>query len=476
VPTNRIETALVAQAVEASPHRDPPMRESGGTLKKAMVHGPVRVFLAQDQCLTTSPLPCGGDPAKICDSMLCIEHSYVCKSPNSSLRVLAVLECACDQGWRCKERRKAAIATTAIGIEPDMTDHDQARQQFRRIFVLLLVLVVSIVFIATVKGFLITLFLAAVFTGMVYPLYGWLLEHFRGRASVASVTTLALVFCAVVMPLIVFFGVVAGQAVEVTQIVAPWVERHLENSAAGSHSLPDWIPFREHLTPYHEQITSKLAEFASKAGRYLVGSLLNITQITGVFLLNLFIMLYAMFFFLIGGPKIVKTVMGYLPLPDSDKETILHVGLSVSKATIKGTLVIGIVQGALGGIGLAVVGIPGAAFWGTIMVVLSIIPGIGTALVWVPAVIFLVISDSAVAATGLLIWNVAVVGMVDNVVRPRLVGKDAKMPDLLILISTLGGLGLFGALGLVIGPVIAALFMTAWTIFGHIFEDELSDA
>ena len=125
---------------------------------------------------------------------------------------------------------------------------------------------------------------------------------------------------------------------------------------------------------------------------------------------------------------------------------------------------------------MAIVGIPGAAFWGTIMVVLSIIPGIGTALIWIPAVIYLFINGETVAATGLAVWSVAVVGTVDNVLRPRLVGKGARMPDLLVLVSTLGGLGLFGALGLVIGPVIAALFITAWTIYGQVFEDELSES
>jgi len=182
-----------------------------------------------------------------------------------------------------------------------------------------------------------------------------------------------------------------------------------------------------------------------------------------------------MFFFLISGPSTIRTAMRYLPLSDVDKQRILDVGLSVSKATLKGTLVIGIVQGTLGGLGLAVAGIPGYAFWGVIMMVLSIIPGIGTALVWVPAVVYLAISGEQTAALGLAIWSAAIVGSVDNVLRPRLVGKSTSMPDLLIMVSTLGGLGLFGALGLVIGPVIAAMFLTAWTIYGQTFGNLLSE-
>jgi len=357
-----------------------------------------------------------------------------------------------------------------------MNQQAQARERFRKGFVLMLVLMISIVFIATIKGLLAALFLAAVFTGLVYPAYRWLLERFGGREMVASVTTLLIMLGAVVVPLILFFSVVVAQAVEVTQVVAPWVERHLESSGSSKNALPEWVPYAQELEPYRDQIMSKLAGFASRVGGFLVNSLSKVTQVTAVFLVNLFVMFYAMFFFLVSGPALVHKIMSFLPLSASDKENVLKIGLSVSKATITGTLVIGIVQGALGGVGLAVAGIEGAAFWGTIMVVLSIIPGIGTALVWVPAVIYLFINGHNVAATGLTIWSVAVVGMVDNVLRPRLVGKGARMPDLLVLVSTLGGLGLFGALGLVIGPVIAALFLAAWTIFGQIFEDELSDS
>ena len=220
---------------------------------------------------------------------------------------------------------------------------------------------------------------------------------------------------------------------------------------------------------------ARAADLAKRTGGYLIGSLTKVTQVGASFLINLFVMFYAMFFFLIDGPKMLRTLMGYLPLSGSDKDNLVRVGLSVSRATIKGTLVIGVIQGALGGLGLAVAGVTGWAFWGTIMVVLSIIPGVGTALVWVPAVIYLLISGKTVAGIGLAIWSVAVVGTVDNVLRPRLVGREAKMPDLLILVSTLGGLSLFGALGLVVGPVIAALFLTALTIYGHMFKDELSE-
>ena len=146
---------------------------------------------------------------------------------------------------------------------------------------------------------------------------------------------------------------------------------------------------------------------------------------------------------------------------------------SITRATVKGTLVIGIIQGALAGVAFWVAGIEGAALWGTIMMILSIIPGIGAALVWVPAVIILFVTGHYLTATLLAAWCAAVVGTVDNFLRPMLVGRDAKMPDLLILIGTLGGLFLFGPIGFIVGPIVCGLFLTVWDIYGTTFREIL---
>jgi predicted PurR-regulated permease PerM len=194
---------------------------------------------------------------------------------------------------------------------------------------------------------------------------------------------------------------------------------------------------------------------------------------TANFLLNLFVMLYAMFFFLRDGRKILERIFYYMPLNHEDEELVLQRFTSVTRATIKGTLVIGVIQGALAGAGFWVAGLDGAAFWGTIMAILSIVPGIGAALIWIPAVIYLFVTGQTLAGTLLLIWCAAVVGTVDNVLRPMLVGKDAKMPDLLILVGTLGGLFLFGPIGFIVGPIVCGLFLTVWDIYGTTFRDVL---
>jgi predicted PurR-regulated permease PerM len=197
------------------------------------------------------------------------------------------------------------------------------------------------------------------------------------------------------------------------------------------------------------------------------------TATTAALILNLFIMLYAMFFFFKDGQKILERIFYYLPLNDEDETRMLTRFTSITRATIKGTVVIGIIQGTLAGIAFWMAGIQGAAFWGTIMTILSIVPGIGAALVWVPAVIILYINGQYVAATLLLAWCAAVVGTIDNFLRPALVGRDAKMPDLLILIGTLGGLFLFGPIGFIVGPIVCGLFLTVWDIYGATFKGVL---
>ena len=357
-----------------------------------------------------------------------------------------------------------------------MTDLTVDREKFRRVTLLLMVVAISIVFVFMIRGYLKALFLAAVFSAIASPLYRWLCDKLQGRRALAAAVTLLVLILLVVLPLSGFLGIVAAQALDLTENVMPWVQEKIKDPSSLHFALPSWVPFQDKLQPYTKQIAGKLGEVAGIVGGFLFNSVSAGTRGTATFLINLFIMLYAMFFFLMQGRSMQRGFLAYLPLSEEDKELLLNKGISVARATIKGTLVIGIVQGALGGIAFAVVGIKGAAFWATIMAVLSIIPAVGTALIWIPAVIYLLTTGHIEAGIGLLIWCAAVVGSVDNLLRPRLVGGDTEMPDLLILLSTLGGLSLFGAVGLIIGPVIAGLCMTVWEIYGAAFRDLLPES
>jgi predicted PurR-regulated permease PerM len=169
----------------------------------------------------------------------------------------------------------------------------------------------------------------------------------------------------------------------------------------------------------------------------------------------------------------VKQLLAHLPLAESDKDRLLERFVSVTRATLKGTVLIGAAQGILGGLAFWAVGIEGALFWGTVMTVLSVIPGVGGALVWVPAAIVLAATGSWLKAIGLAAFCALVVGSVDNLLRPILVGRDTQMHELMIFFSTLGGLLTFGAMGFILGPILAVLFMTIWELFGMAFRTEL---
>ena len=356
--------------------------------------------------------------------------------------------------------------------------HEDAnrRARFRSIYVLVLTFAITAIFIAMIWSFLQALLLAAIGAGLLHPVYRFFRARFRGRESLASMATILVLLVIIVGPLTAFMGVVVSQAIEVTETAVPWVTEQIgndENMFLIEKWVTDRVPALEGMMPTRSQLLQGVGEVAQTLGNFLVASVSKMTSGTAAFFLNLFVMLYAMFFFLTSGRAILDKVLSYSPLAPEDDERLVGRFVSVARATLKGSVTIGIVQGALGGVGFAVAGISGSVFWGTVMAILSIIPGIGTAVVWVPAVAYLFIQGDALVAGLLLAWCAGVVGTIDNVLRPRLIGKDAEMPDLLILLSTLGGLFLFGGVGFIVGPIIGSLFIAVWEIYGTTFKDHL---
>ncbi len=342
----------------------------------------------------------------------------------------------------------------------------------RTAVVLLLVAAVTALFLAVAWPFLKPLLLGALLAGLFHPLYRWITRLLGGRQSLGAAVTLLVLLVLGLGPISVFLGIVVQQALTISDQAIPWLTQHL--GAASTFNVNEWVmqrfPALAKYMPSQEQLVEQVGAAAKTAGAFLVALASRMTVTTASFLLNLFVMLYAMFFFFKDGHKILERIFYYTPLSDEDERRMLTQFASITRATIKGTLVIGIIQGALGGIAFRVAGIEGAALWGTIMTILAIIPGIGAPLVWVPVVIVLFVNGQHVTATLLLVWCGAVVATIDNFLRPLLVGRDAQMPDLLILIGTLGGLFLFGPIGFIVGPIICGLFLTVWDIYGTTFK------
>jgi predicted PurR-regulated permease PerM len=346
--------------------------------------------------------------------------------------------------------------------------------RFRQAFLLLLVTAISAAFVAMIRAFLLTILLAAIFAGLSYPVYEWILRRLRGRKALAAVATLLLLLVLVMAPLLAVLGAGANEALRVTETIRPRFQQLVDQPGEFDSRLRA-LPGYHRIEPYRAQILTKAGELVGSTSAFLFAALSATTRATAVFIFHFFVLLYTMFFFLTGGPGLLAGVLAYLPLTEADKQRMVGKFVSVTRATLKGTILIGVAQGLLGGLAFWAVGIDGAIFWGTVMTVLSIIPGVGGALVWIPAAIILMTTGEIWRGIALALFCALVVGSVDNVLRPRLVGQDTKMHELLIFFSTLGGLMLFGAMGFILGPILAALFVTAWEMFGTTFRSALAE-
>lgn len=337
---------------------------------------------------------------------------------------------------------------------------------------LFFVMGISAIFLSMMHQFLMTIFMAAIFSALLSPLYHRLLLPLKGRENAASLLTILIIVCLVLLPMSALIGVVVAQAIHVSQSVSPWVQKFIEQPTIISDFLHK-MPYYEQLLPHRDMILQKLGNLVGNTSTLLIDSLSSITKVTVNAAIMSIIMLYTMFYFLIDGKKLLYKILYYIPLENKDEQHLLQRFTSVARATIKGTLIIGIIQGALCGLGFALAGIPSPVFWGCLMAVLSIVPSVGTAIVWGPALLILILSKDIAGAIFIGIFCGLIAGNADNLLRPRLVGKDTAMHDLFILFSTFGGISMFGIIGIIVGPIIAALFVSIWEIYGESFQDFL---
>lgn len=305
--------------------------------------------------------------------------------------------------------------------------------------------------------------LAILFT----PLYKKLLERMPGRTNSCALYTLAICLLIVILPL----TLVAISLVHEVSLLAGRI-------GSGELNFADY--FKKIYAVMPQGILSVLARFklgdlaswqaringtAGQASQMVGGHALKLGQGTFDFVTNFLVMIYLLFFLLRDGTSLSKTVRKALPLTQPHTHYLLNKFTTVMRATIKGNVVVAMVQGTIGGIAFWCLGVQGAILWGVVMAFLSLLPAIGAAIVWGPVAVYFLTSNQMVEAGILIFIGVFVIGLIDNILRPLLVGKDTQMPDFLVLLSTVGGMSLFGLNGFVIGPVIAALFMAAWTLF-----------
>ncbi len=344
----------------------------------------------------------------------------------------------------------------------------QQRTVNRGVLILVLVLI-SAIFFKVVQPFVQAVFIAALFAALFHPLYRWLRNIMGGRATLASLTTLLIIIFFVVTPLSIVFSIVVSQAADLADRTVPTIQQFISTPGAVSELLST-LPFYETLQPYRSMLLNVAGDFSRSLSGWAVDMAQSFTRGTISSALSLLIILYTMFFLFIDGDRFLYYLLYYIPLNDDDEKKLLERFISVTRATLKGTAVIGILQGGLAGLALNFAGIPSSLFWAVTMMFLSVVPGVGGAIVWIPATLYLFFTGQQVTAIVVGLFCVLVVGAIDNLLRPKLVGNDTQLHELMIFFSTLGGLLLFGFMGFIIGPIVAALFVTVWELYGYEFS------
>ncbi len=341
-----------------------------------------------------------------------------------------------------------------------------------RTFFVALLVVVTIAFVWLVSGFLQPVFWAVALGIVVFPVHGRIEQRLGGRKSLAAAASMLLVLVVVILPLA---GVIAAVTTEAAGLYDRLADGEVDPAAVYrfvEQNVPLVLSLLQSLGVDAERLQGQLSAGAIQASQFIATQALAIGQDTVRVTVYFFLMSYLLFFFLRDGRRILDGVVHALPLGDERERHLLARFAEVSRATIKGTFVVGVVQGAIGGAAFAVLGIGAPVLWGVLMALLSIVPAVGPALVWIPAAIVLIAGGNLVGGIVLIAVGVFIIGLVDNLLRPVLVGRDTRMPDYLILLSTLGGLAAFGLAGVVIGPIIAAFFLSVWAMAAEEFEEE----
>ncbi len=301
------------------------------------------------------------------------------------------------------------------------------------------------------------------------PLHDRLLLRFPARRNTVAAITLLLVIAIVIIPAFIVgslmvdevlrtYGLLQSNPVNIGQVVNDVQAR-----------IPqEWLRYVDRFGPDDiAALQSRVTGFVSSALQVMAGQAVSVGQSAFGFAMALGVMLYLTYFLLRDGRDLSRKIGGAVPMHASQRHDLFSKFTTVIRATVKGSIVVAIIQGFLGGITFALLDIRGALLWGVVMGFLSLIPAVGTGLIWVPVAIFLLLSGAVWQGVVLILVGVFVIGMVDNVLRPILVGQDTRMPDYIVLISTLGGISAMGFNGFIVGPVIAAMFIAAWEIFSN---------
>ena len=328
----------------------------------------------------------------------------------------------------------------------------------------LLLTLITILFVSIIFNFAAPILWSIVVSIIFYPLYEKLLLM-TNKKSLSSMLSLILILLLVIMPTIAVLGLIGNELINFINSSENYsFEQYFQMipNESAINQLIAWSGLSIN------DLIDKADDFLISASKMLYQSVSTISANVINFFVSLFIFIYLTFFFLRDGEKILQHCMDAFPMKNEDESYLLDQFQKTTRATIKGTVMVALAQGFLGYLTLLLIGINGALIWGAVMALLSIVPAGGTVLVWLPIALVLFLNGEIMDASLLIFSGVFIIGMIDNLLRPILIGKETKMPDYLILLTTIGGISIFGITGFIVGPIIASLFISIWSLSSRV--------
>ena len=339
--------------------------------------------------------------------------------------------------------------------------------QLQRGVFLALLAIVTVAFLWVLMPFFGAVLWGVALAILFTPLYKGLLRKMPGRRNIAALSTLTICLFIVILPLAMVGVSLVQEIAQVTQNIRSGQINFASYFQQILNALPQWLLslFDRFNLGDMQAWQARISAGAAQGSQLIAGQALTIGQNTFDFVISFFVMLYLLYFLVRDGSSLSKMMREAVPLAKPHTHYLLNKFTTVIRATVKGNVAVAIAQGAIGGIAFWLLGVQGALLWAVLMAFLSLLPAVGAALIWGPVAIYYLATGHFWQGGILIFVGVFVIGLVDNILRPVLVGKDTQMPDYIVLMSTIGGMAIFGVNGFVIGPVIAALFMAAWSLF-----------
>jgi predicted PurR-regulated permease PerM len=347
---------------------------------------------------------------------------------------------------------------------------DRTSGNFQNIIFFLLLGTITAFFGYVMAPFFFAIFWAILITGIFAPLYKWLNQKIKSPNLCASLTLVAILLC-LILPAGLLINLLVVESLDIYRTFDANTAKWINTLTETFNSLSKHKIFTS-LNLDHAFVVNKSQEALKTVTDFAFKNISEFTQNTIIFIIQFAVMLYSLFFFLRDGSHLLDTVSHYMPVDKRHFNTFIDHFMNTSKAALKFTFVIGGIQGLLGGLIFYITGIDRALIWGVLMMAFSIVPAVGSSIIWLPAAIIMLVLGHIWQGITILVFCAVVISSVDNLLRPALMGRDVQMHPLLIFLSTLGGIVVFGFSGFILGPVIASLFLATWELFLELYPKE----